>query len=113
MVKRSVYITGESDHVVEFPSSSKLLSIDGYSQLTWSSVLDRQENQSVLIDGQTTFYLNYEPLDENTVIMFINGIKQTYGSEYIVAENGTVGYFGSYPPILLTTDSVEFWYIIK
>jgi hypothetical protein len=69
----------------------------------------------VTIDGQTTFTLPSRPLDPLTVQMWVNGVKMAYGTNYTVGgpNNLTLTYIvtGS-SPALITTDVVEFWYIL-
>lgn len=69
----------------------------------------KQEPGSVLSPGQTSFTLTSTPMQANTVLMFVNGMKQLYGVDYAVAGT-TVSYVG---PSLLTSDKIEFWYVIS
>ncbi len=70
----------------------------------------KQETIAVSGNGQTAFTLTEDPLDATAVEMFINGLKQAYGTDYTVSGT-TVTYSGS--PSTLTTDTVEFWYLIS
>jgi hypothetical protein len=69
----------------------------------------------VTSDGQLTFTLPNRPLDPTAVQMFLNGVKLQYGLNYTVGgtTNQTVTYIVSGSnPALLTTDIVEFWYLL-
>ena len=68
-----------------------------------------QESITVLIDSQTSFTLSNTPIDNSTVQMYFNGIKQQNGVDYSTSGT-TVTYLGT--PSLETTDIVEFWYIV-
>lgn len=76
---------------------------------TVDGALQVQETRAVSVNGQTVFSLSEIPIDDSAVLMFINGIKQQYGVDYLV-DNGIVTYNGS--PSLITSDIIEFWYII-
>jgi hypothetical protein len=58
-------------------------------------------------NGQTLFTLSETPQDSAAVEMFVNGIKQDYGTDY-TASGATVTYTGV---SLISSDIVEFWYI--
>ncbi len=58
-------------------------------------------------NGQTSFALSEIPQDSTAVEMFVNGIKQAYGTDY-TATGSTITYAGI---SLITSDIVEFWYI--
>jgi hypothetical protein len=68
-----------------------------------------QETITVLSNGQTAFTLSQIPADTETVMMFLNGIKQEHGVDYTVS-SVNVNYLGSIP--IVTTDIVEFWYLL-
>ena len=68
-----------------------------------------QELKTVNTNGQTSFTLTDTPIESDGVQMYVNGLKQSYGTEYSVSGN-TVTYLGSIS--LLTTDKVEFYYLI-
>jgi hypothetical protein len=72
-------------------------------------VVQVQETISVTAPGQTAFTLAQAPLDDGAVEMFINGLKQQHGVDYSVSGT-TVTYLGT--PSLITTDVVEFWYMV-
>lgn len=42
-------------------------------------------DQYTATNGQTVFTLGATPLDPSTLLLFINGARQTYGSDYTVA----------------------------
>jgi hypothetical protein len=67
-----------------------------------------QESFSVS-DNQTSFTLSDTPLKTSTIMMFVNGIKQQYGTDY-TASDTTVTWLDSFT--LQSTDIVEFWYLI-
>lgn len=68
----------------------------------------KQETLAVLTLGQTSFTLTEQPAQSNAVEMFVNGVKQKYGTDYTISGTN-VTYSGSVT--LLTTDTVEFWYL--
>jgi hypothetical protein len=79
--------------------------------------LNSQEQVTLPVtsDGQLTFTLPNRPLDPTAVQMFLNGVKLQYGLNYTVGgtTNQTVTYIVSGSnPALLTTDIVEFWYLL-
>ena len=78
---------------------------DGYSD---GYIAQVQETIPV-VDLQTIINLSELPSQDNAVQMFVNGVKQQYGNDYTVS-SGVVTYTGS--PTLLSTDEVEFWYIV-
>lgn len=58
-------------------------------------------------NNQTSFSLTGSPLQTTAVEMFLNGLKQQYGTDYIVSGT-TVSWLGI---ALVNTDNVEFWYL--
>lgn len=60
-------------------------------------------------DVSNIYTLTYKPKKSDTVQMFVNGIKVTYGTEYIVLDR-TATYIGSIP--LEVSDIIEFYYVI-
>lgn len=74
-----------------------------------TSATSVQEAVPVLSNGQTLFTLSRPTTSDSTVVMYINGSKAVYGSDY-TANGTTVTYTG--PLSLVTTDIVEFWYIV-
>lgn len=72
------------------------------------SILQKQEDIAVTLNGQVAFVVTETPIDSASVQMFVNGLKQEYGSDY-TAVGKNVTYIGS--ESLITTDIVEFWYI--
>lgn len=68
-----------------------------------------QETVTVASDGQTSFTLSQEPIQNIGVMMFLNGLKQARGTDFTSAGT-TVTYTGSIA--LQTTDTVEFWYLV-
>jgi len=109
MSKRTVYIDGNTDHVVSPPGASQLLKA-GFPELAWNNILQDQEVVTVAGDGQTDFLLSRYPQDISSVLMFVNGIKQQYLEDYVLYGQ-VVTYIGTEPSQLLTTDTVEFWYM--
>jgi hypothetical protein len=68
----------------------------------------------VTVNGETVLTLPKRPLDPTAVQMFLNGVKLQYGVNYTVGgtTNQTVTYVVSLSnPPLLTTDTVEFYYL--
>lgn len=59
-------------------------------------------------NGQTIFTLTQLPLQPSYVSMFINGIRQDYGTDYITSGGTTVTYLAS--TSLINTDTVAFTY---
>lgn len=68
-----------------------------------------QEAKTISFDGQTSFVLTQTPVTANAVLMFLNGIKQTYTVDYTVS-SATVTWNNLIS--LKTTDKVEFWYLV-
>jgi hypothetical protein len=93
------------------PALNQVLSWNGVAWIpsTVTSVITvgKQEKIPVTVNGQTSFTLSQTPTNAASVIMFVNGVKQTYGVEFTVV-NTTVTWSGF---SLVTSDSVEFWYI--
>lgn len=75
---------------------------------TSEGIGQEQISLPVTIDGQTSFTLPSEPLEDGYVQMFVNGLKQQYGIDY--TGTGTdISYIGSVD--LEIDDDVEFWYL--
>lgn len=75
----------------------------------------KQETIAVTSNGQTVFTLGSRPLDPTAVQLFLNGVKLNYGVAYTVAgsTNQTLTYIPSASnPSLLTTDSIELFYLL-
>ncbi len=83
-------------------------SISGRARVEVPGCIQTQETISVSSDGQTTFSLTNTPATSSAVLMFVNGFKQRYGTDYSVSAR-TVTYSGAIS--LLTTDEIEFWYV--
>ena len=70
-----------------------------------------QKQESIAVsNGQTSINLGDTPVQANGVEMFLNGLKQTYGTEYTVS-GSTVTWSG--PPTLSSSDRVDFWYLVN
>lgn len=67
----------------------------------------KQESLSVS-NGQQVFTLTQTPTESTSVAMYVNGVKQQHGTDYSVS-GSTVTYNST---DLLSSDSVEFWYVI-
>jgi hypothetical protein len=85
----------------------------GSSDINLTSV--KQEVLIVTVNGQTTFALTERPLQANTVMAFLRGIKLTYGADYTIT--GPTGQILNYiatttNPILETDDTLEIWYVL-
>lgn len=76
-----------------------------------------QEIIAVTVNGQTVFSLSERPLDPIAVQLFLNGVKLSYGTNYMVSgiTNQVLTYIPSLPfgpnPPLQTTDVLEAYYI--
>jgi hypothetical protein len=83
-------------------------------------VSSKQETLPVTVNGQVTFALSEIPLDPLSVQMYVNGVKMQYGGpgigDFTVGGvgNQTVTYNPNPPvkPPLITSDIVEFWYLL-
>lgn len=78
--------------------------------VTIGKTLNQVQETIVVSNSQTTIVLNKTPVQSNAVIMYVNGIKQNYGIDYNVSSKN-VSYISSVA--LLSTDLVEFWYLIS
>jgi hypothetical protein len=83
--------------------------------LVWGSadlplITQEQETIAVTSAGQTGFTLAIRPNDPTTVQMFINGVKQQYGTDYTVGSVTPTGVVYSGALTLNTSDIVEFFY---
>lgn len=72
--------------------------------------LSPAQEQFTATNAQTIFTLSNTPVVDTAVMMFINGVKQEYGTDYTVSST-TATYTGS--PALVNGDQVEFWYIVN
>jgi hypothetical protein len=83
--------------------------VAGYNYYTpmtgGGSVSFEQENVNVTVDGQTSFILSQTPVSENSVMMFLNGVKVNKAE--ISLSGNTITYSGIG---VVTTDDVEFYY---
>lgn len=71
-----------------------------------AGTVQRQETFATA-DSQTAFTLNFTPIQSNSVMMFVNGVKQDYGVDYSV-----VGKAVTYSGVtLIASDKIEFWYL--
>jgi hypothetical protein len=85
----------------------------GSSDIDQTSI--KQEILPIVSDGQTVFNLSARPLDPTTVQAYARGVKLTYGVDYTVG--GVSGKDLTYivsgsNPSLLTTDTLEVWYVL-
>lgn len=69
----------------------------------------KQELFTASSNGQSSFTLSGTPVQSNAVQMYLNGIKQIYGVDYIVSGTA-VHYSGTIP--LIIGDALEFWYVV-
>jgi hypothetical protein len=78
-------------------------------------VSQKQETLAVTSNGQTIFTLSQRPLDPMAVVLYLNGVKLRYGTEYTVGgpSNTTVTYVpsGSTPPVVIG-DVLEAWFLL-
>jgi hypothetical protein len=78
-----------------------------------------QESLTITSDGQTAFQLSNDPADVTTVMLFARGVKLTYGIDYTIGGPGLndndITYIPSFPtnPPLVTTDTLEAWYVAQ
>lgn len=108
---RSINFTGDVVQATTDGSGNITVTVDGV--LGSGSAGDQvQETIPVTTPGQTSFTISSTPSDETTVQMFINGLKQLYGTEYTVSGT-TVSYLADGYYSLSSTDDVEFWYIAE
>ena len=110
------------EHGVSYTSVGTSLTYSGIAPLvttdivefwylaTGSNVQVKQETIPVTFNGQAVFALSLTPQDPKAVKMYFNGLKQQHGVDYTVAGQN-VTYTGT--PSLLTTDVIEFWYIVS
>jgi hypothetical protein len=86
--------------------------IGGITNLDWVSANIGNgvvaETIPVTVDGQIIFNLLETPLLATAVNMYINGLRQSYGTDFTISTN-VVTYIGV--TSLLTSDKVDFWYI--
>jgi hypothetical protein len=71
-----------------------------------------QEKLNITSNGQTIFSLSYSPIDPDSIIATLNGLKLENGVDYTITGSPdfkTFTYTGV--PSLLTTDILEVWYI--
>lgn len=78
---------------------------DGYGS-TFDSI---QETIAVNINGQVKFILSEIPSFPNSVMMFVNGIKQTFSIDFYIL--GATAIFLNNGITLVTTDKVDFYYL--
>lgn len=78
-------------------------------EVTGGQATQVQETKTVSTNGQTSFTLTSTPVDSTSVLMFVNGLKQTYSSDFLVSGT-SVSYVGS--TSLTTADIVEFYYLV-
>lgn len=76
--------------------------------LAVGSTVQQKQESFIASGGETGFTLSVQPTQSDAVQMYVNGIKQEYGSDYIVGGTA-VTYNG--PPSIIAGDIVEFWYI--
>ena len=98
--------------VLDFINATIIQSGPGVAQITLiggsGSGEPKQESLPVST-SQISFTLSDTPSDITTVMMFINGEKQTYGVDYTVSGT-TVTWLNSFS--LISSDIAEFWYLI-
>lgn len=82
--------------------------VDGYA----GAAVQKQETIPVSSPSQVSFTLTEIPADATAVEMFVNGIKQQYGADYI-ASGTTVTYLDTATYPLNPPDVVEFWYLVS
>jgi hypothetical protein len=78
-------------------------------EVTGGQATQVQETKTVSTNGQTSFTLTSTPVDGTSVLMFVNGLKQTYSSDFLISGT-SVSYVGT--TSLTTSDIVEFYYLV-
>lgn len=78
---------------------------DGYGS-TFDTI---QETIAINVNGKVSFTLSKIPAFLNSVLMFVNGIKQTLLTDYIIADSNII--FLNNGITLVTTDIVDFYYL--
>lgn len=78
--------------------------------VTGDPLVQEQETIAVTFDGQVAFTLGQTPLDATAVQMYVNGNKLQFSVDYTVV--GTAVTYTGTDFTLVTTDVVEFWYIV-
>jgi hypothetical protein len=85
----------------------------GSSDISLTST--KQEVLPVTVNGQTVFALSQQPNDSTSIMAWVNGVKITSGVDYTIT-GPTDQIFTYIPsvsnPPLITTDTLEVWYIL-
>jgi len=76
-----------------------------------STIGQVQETIPISFNGQTSIILSSLPVDGKAVQMYVNGDKEDYGTDYTVSGTTVSWISGDFS--LVTTDVVEFWYVIS
>lgn len=76
---------------------SPIITFDGFFQ-----------EKATVIDNQTNFILSQEPTSSDSVIMFVNGVKQVKDFDYTVLNNSITFLNTNFS--LISSDVVEFYY---
>lgn len=116
-----MFINGiKQNYGTDFTCSSQVVTYTGSYSIVTSDTIEFwylvsgtnltaiQESIPVLLNGQVSFNISSFPNNESNVMMFINGLKQDYGTDYTVS-GLLVSFIGSY--VITTSDIVEFWYL--
>ncbi len=105
-VARSLDFVGSGVHAVSDGLGHVTVTVEG------GGVDQVQETLEVTVPAQTSFTLSESPEDSTAVQMFVNGIKQQYGSDYSVIDTA-VSYLSDGIYSLSASDDVEFWYLVE
>lgn len=97
---------------IDFHGGVEVTSVSsGHVKVDVSGILAEQVQESFAVtNGQTVFTLSDTPLDGTAVLLFINGSKQQYSSNYTVSGT-TLTWTNSFS--LVVADKVEVWYIVN
>lgn len=97
---------------IDFHGGVEVTSVSsGHVKVDVSGTLAEQVQESFAVtNGQTIFTLSDTPLDDTAVLLFINGSKQEYSSNYTVSGT-TLTWANSFS--LVVADKVEVWYIVS
>jgi hypothetical protein len=117
-----MFVNGvKQQHGVDYTASGKIVTYSGSRTLQTADIVEFwylaegstvqviQESETVSVNGDTTFVLSERPQDATAVKMYVNGIKQEHGVDYVVAAQ-TLEYTAT--RLLEVGDIVEFWYIV-
>lgn len=100
--------------ILDFINGSITVPSPGIAQITLSSGGgggDPVQETLSTSDNQTSFTLSNTPADATTIMMFVNGQKANYGTDYTVS--GNIVTWNDTDFTLESSDEIEFWYLIN